>query len=365
MSNSSASILNLDELLDKLGFTQWQTTMASFILPVVNLVGLSFCSLSAWIFFRPKFTDPIYFYYRLLCLVYILHLVHNFFYGLFFSPRYLTQINTYLSSLYHIYYFLAALCFFLFEELLQIGILLSRMTFFSPFLARHLKVTPKTISFIFLIACFLINFPFFFSLKIIPLELYYVVDSHGVKQTSMFHSFTSGDYYVTSFRKAFIEFYFFLNLTVTFIAGISLNIFSILKYRTYTKQRRYEFEEHEMTSIHNRPVTCREMEQISQREKCERHIEKNMLYMAITFCSASIASRVLLMVSNIYFHFYYSIMATLSLMIIVHTIYTLVPTVAIFIFYSFNQMFREELRSMFFRKRFDSQNFGETGSFLF
>ena len=266
MSNSTYFLnintnATLNQLLDKLGFTRLQTTTASFVLPVVNLFGMSFCSLSAWIFFRRKFIDPIYLFYRILCLVYILHLVHNFFYGILFVPRYFTQMSTYLSSLFHIYYFFMAGSLFLFEDLLQMGILCHRIKFFSPFLAKNFKVSPRIFSLLSFFACF-INLPVIFSFKIVSLGSFYYLDSSGVKQMAMFYYFSRSSFGESTFGKILIGFLtFFLSLTFTLIAGIALNIFSILKFKKYTLQRRVEFEELEMSSIHNRPILNVETEQ--------------------------------------------------------------------------------------------------------
>jgi hypothetical protein len=103
---------SLEELLDSLGFKRWIIVITSFILPFVSLIGCIFCSLSLFIFTRRRFVNPIFFYYRLLYIVYIVHLLHGIPYGLVFTPRYFPQvIKTYLSSLYQIYYLLCVGCF--------------------------------------------------------------------------------------------------------------------------------------------------------------------------------------------------------------------------------------------------------------
>ena len=285
MSDSSTmfNAVNLDQLLDKLGFTQLHTITASFVLPVVNVFGFSFCSLSAWIFFRPKFTDPIYFYYRLLCLVYILHLIHNFFYGLLFSPKYFYWLNTYLSALYQIYYFFIGSFLFLFEELLQIGILLSRTKFFSPFIDRSLKASPKAISLIFFISCLVIHFSFLFSYKIVPLENYYYFDTNGEKQICRFYFFTGSNFSNSQFGKTLNAFtLLFLRHILSLVVRVALNIFSLIKFSVYTRSLRKDFEELEMSSIHNRPVTRREIEQINQIERSQRRIQKNMFVFCLS-----------------------------------------------------------------------------------
>jgi hypothetical protein len=112
----SPNVPSLDQLLDMLGFEKWEILTATFALPTISFKGILLCTLSAWIFFREKFKDPVFFYYRLLCLVYIIHLAHNIPAGLFYSPQYFPQISTYITSIYQIYYRFTAILFLHFEE---------------------------------------------------------------------------------------------------------------------------------------------------------------------------------------------------------------------------------------------------------
>ena len=132
-SNAFNSLPTLDELLDSLGFSQWLTVCHSIVLPCIGFVSLIFCSVSAYIFFQPKFVDPVFFYYRLLCITYIIHLVLSIPEGIFFATMYLS----YYSSIYTIIYAPSTIFLFHFEDLLQMGILLTRMKIFSPFVNKH------------------------------------------------------------------------------------------------------------------------------------------------------------------------------------------------------------------------------------
>ena len=114
MSNISLNAINtsnislpntpsLEEFLFMLGYEEWQILTATFALPSLSFIGIILCSLSAWIFFREKFKDPVFFYYRLLCLVYIIHLAHNIpKWYLFFTPIFPTNkhlLDYYLSNI--------------------------------------------------------------------------------------------------------------------------------------------------------------------------------------------------------------------------------------------------------------------------
>ena len=82
-----------------------------------------------------------------------------------------------------------------------------------------------------------------------------------------------------------------LDLFLTLVVGVVLNIVSFYKYKYYIRQRRIESEERELLSIHNRPTIRREIEQMQSTENTKREIEKNMFYMAFTLSSISVLSR--------------------------------------------------------------------------
>ena len=342
---------SLEELLDSLGFKHWITVICSFFLPFISCIGVILCSLSLFIFTRPRFINPIFSYYRLLCLVYIIHLLHGIPYGLLFSPRYFPRvINTYLSGLYKIYYACVSLFLFQVESVLQMAILLKRMKLISPFVERHFSASPRAVSHVIISACFLINFPVLFSLEIKSFGQYYDELNNG--QNVTLYSFQSSDFSLTPLGQiVFGVIVFFLNLFMTLAIGVALNIVSFVKFKAYIRQRqRQEINngnELEMTSIHNRLTTRREVEQYYERENVKHHVEKNMFYMALALCSISILSHVLLMIVYVYYFIFYSFSASIHVSVISFALLTLEPVLAIFVFYPFNKMFRDEFEKLF------------------
>jgi hypothetical protein len=159
------SVPSLDQLLNSLGYDLSKTIIASFVVPSISLLGICLCSLSAWIFFHKNFKDPVFFYYRLLCIVYIIHLVHNIPFGIFFIPRYFPNINTYYTSFFFIYFNFVSGLFFHFEETLQMAILLTRMKIYNSFVKKHFSSKPWVISLAFFLTCLFINIFNLFSLK--------------------------------------------------------------------------------------------------------------------------------------------------------------------------------------------------------
>ena len=58
--------------------------------------------------------------------------------------------------------------------------------------------------------------------------------------------------------------------------GVTINILSYIKYSRYSRKNKKKVEDLQMSSIHNRPTTSREVEQFKQRARKERRIERNM-----------------------------------------------------------------------------------------
>jgi hypothetical protein len=340
---TTTTLPSLDELLKQLGFQTWQIALSTFILPLVNLLGICLCSFSLWIFARASFADPIFFYYRLLCLVNIIHLLHNIPNGVLFTPLYFPWVNTYAIGVFQIYYSFVSSLLFHFEDTLRIGILLTKMKIFCSFVRKHFSASPQLVSLIFFLTCLCIDFPLLFTFTVKPLGEYSYVDSGEMKREATFYYLTSSEFNSTLLGKTIIGVtLFFLNLILTLITGITLNMCSYIKYKSHVRQRQREIEELKMSSINNRPTTSREVEQANQRENIEHLIERNMLYMALTLGVKSIVTRVVIIVWLVYFFVCYSFSNSLVLVVCLNIIFTLKPTVSIVVFYSFNKMFRDE-----------------------
>ena len=353
LSSNSTLTPSFGELFNQLGFKTWHTVMNTFALPLINLTGVGLCSLSLWIFTRAPFAEPIFFYYRLLCAVNIIHLLHNTFYGISFLPVYFPWLNTYAISVYQIYYGCVSIFLFHFEDVLRMGILLHKMKLFSSFVRKHFTASPQFISFTFFLTCLLIQSPSWFALEIGTLGEYYYFDTNGMKTNAATYYFP----FKTEFSSTLLgqivlgASTFILNLVFCLVVGITLKVAFYIKYKHHAEKRRRQVDELQMSSIHNRPTTSRELTQLRQREESERKIQKNMLYMVITLSSISILSRLAFMTCYLYIFIFFSFSNSLSLLVITNSIYTFGPTVSILVFYSFNQMFNSEINKCVFSRK--------------
>jgi hypothetical protein len=210
------------------------------------------------------------------------------------------------------------------------------MKIFSPFVRKYFSAKPQIITVAFFLTSFAINFPLTFGLKID--RLYFSTNSNQTKNDTLYF-ITSSEFSLTPFGQIFLGFTsFFLNYFLTLNVGIILNIVPVYQYKVYLRQRKQRDRENYATA-HNvsGEMTRREL---TPKEKMDRIAEKNMFNMAFTLCLISIFSRSLLMISYIYWYFFSGNYVLIPF--ILYTFYTCVPSVAIFAFYSFNKMFREE-----------------------
>ena len=188
---------------------------------------------------------------------------------------------------------------FHFEETLQIGILLTRMKIFSPYVKKHFNALPRNVSIAFFLTCLCIDTPLAFLLKIDSLGAYSYYDaSKKQQQTTSFYFYAPSDFSQTLLGKSVQGVsYFFLNLFLSIVVGVALNTVSLLKYKLYVKERHSKDETYslgvQMSHLTNDNNNNRSIvhELTARKELNERRVEENMFYMALSLCSMSIVSR--------------------------------------------------------------------------
>ena len=346
--NHSALEVSLDDLVGPLGFDEWKTLITTIILPFLNIIGTTFCSLSLWIFFRRQFVDSIFVYYRHLCIVYILSLLHNIPAFICFSPQLFPGSSYYFRSLYQYDWGFISAFLFRYGSILEIGILLTRMKIFSPFLKKHFTAPPRVISTLSFLTCLLIDLPLSFMFKIKPVREFFYLDLDGLKKYNTFFYLTYTEFAESDQGKIILGItYFIFNMFLTLVVGVLLNILSFIQYKRYLRKRWTEFEGYRIRLVNeNVDIEIDERNQrLSQKELNERTAERNMLYMIITLSFISIISRVVFLLSYVFFLFFTQFSDNLATFMVSYGIYTFVPTISIFIFYFFNKIFRLEFRN--------------------
>ena len=96
--------------------------------------------------------------------------------------------------------------------------------------------------------------------------------------------------------------FLFLNVTLSIVVGVTLNIVSLTKHKTYIRNRRNK-DETSMSNVAHSSNTVAPKKKLTQKEITENKAEKNMLYMALTLGTILILSRILVVIIGAYFFF--------------------------------------------------------------
>jgi hypothetical protein len=333
------SNVTLDELLDSLGFKKWESITNSIVVPILCFFGSVSCSISAFIFFLKPFSEQVFFYYRLHSVLNVFTLLFNIFFGVCFSPRFMPNQDTYLCAVYNAVSIWLNHFMFHYLDVIEICILLERMKIFSPFVKKHFKAPPWTVSFILFVTCVLVDVPFLYACKPGPMGDYYFTDSMGVKQNGQLYNIIPTKIAFTFTGSLFLTISNLISNSFTLIVCVTLNVVSLIQYKSYLTQRRRTPRD-----VSSQPLTL-----VTKRKlKRERRSEKNMFYMIITLCFVSIISRFAFMANFVYYLFDFTFSGGLVLNTLSKVIYNIVPSMSIFIFVSFNKIFRNEIRRIFF-----------------
>ena len=335
----------LNELLVKFGISSRLTITNTFVLPSINIIGIIFCSISARIFFKEQFRDQIFFYYRVLSIVYICGLLINMPSEILFSPLYFADFDAYSIAIFQIYYITISNFLFHYASVLEICMLLTRIKIFSPFVRKNFSASPKALSIIFFIVCFTIDYPLKFSAKPEIIGEYYFIDKNGLKKSSVLYCIR--DSKMSPTKLLLFVFAYITSNIFTLITSITLNIVSLKQYKAHLRRRKNE----KISLVTKTSNKTNLINYITLREKHTRNMENNInniSYMTITLCSISILFRFINTFCFVYFYFFHTVGMSSSILTTKYIIYTFVPTSSIFVFIVFNKLFRSELKKIFF-----------------
>ena len=349
LNNISSSSLNA--FLLALGFDEWKTSTATFLLPAFNLLGVTLGSINVWIFFGSKefrLDSSVHVYYRLLALLFLSHSLVNLPLCVCYSPMtyFGPNVNTYATSVYLAVNIILSRFLFHYEEAIQIAILLSRMKCFSYTVKNYFcYFSPLLVSISLCLICMVINAATIFLIKVGTVSVWSYPN-----QTRTLYFLAKSDFSQTQLGQSLTVLSQVFNLIPSLVVGLTLNIVSFMKFKRYMRDKRERVEQTRVQSI---AEACSSLEatkalRVNLRELREAKEETNKFYMAFTFCVVSLATRVLTILGGNYFWFYCdsSFNTMLAVMLVFYFVYTFTATISFFIFCAFSKRFRTCFISM-------------------
>ena len=103
------------------------------------------------------------------------------------------------------------------------------------------------------------------------------------------------DFSSTPFGQLLLAFTsFLLNLLLTLVVGVILNIVSVSQYKSYLREEKKQRDEaYKRASNPGKSEQVLKRQEMTLKERNDRKAEKNLLFMTLTLSSISILSRIL------------------------------------------------------------------------
>ena len=144
------------------------------------------------------------------------------------------------------------------------------------------------------------------------------------QKRSTFYSVVSSEFISTPIGQVLYGFTsFFLNLFLTLVVGLCLNIVSVYQYKSYLREKKQRDDAYSRAAfslnkqvIETQPstsldamipvvmvaTTLRQPQEMTAKERNDRKAETNMFFMALTLSTTAIVSRLLLFFLYIYYY---------------------------------------------------------------
>jgi hypothetical protein len=185
-SNESSIMYSLDDLLDLVGILPIDIYTYHFIIPVIAFIGCILCTLSLWIFFKKKFSAPIYWYFKAISIANIIQLVFAIPYGICFTPKYIPNMNSYSCAIVQCVYIPFEAFSSHLVAILEIAVLLEGIKIMNPLVKKHFTISARNMIVITFIVCLLSNS--IYGLLYAPYNLgdFYYYDSNQVRKINSF-----------------------------------------------------------------------------------------------------------------------------------------------------------------------------------
>ena len=332
MNDSVLANYTLDELLELNGLAPFNTITFQFIIPTLGLIGLALSCVNACIYFGPDFAQPMFVYYKVLVIVFMVNLGSCVPYGFCYSPKYLPAQDSYSCAIVQTVYIVFTDFLFHYAGAIEIAIILDRMANFSRLVKKYFVIKPRNVCLILFVTCLAIDSVYAFAYRPESGGEYHYLDSHGELKYATFYFVGVSSFAKSTVGTCLTMLNYVLRDLCTLVIGIVLNIASVVHLNRFYRQRIKLFGAARLNAQNSR-----------SKNASGKLAERNNLCTAIILCAISLVTRTTSMLVNFY-QLIYSKAVTLG------TVYDLIlvsmQVAPFFVFYSFNKNFRNNFRKL-------------------
>ena len=349
-SNSSSTFDTVDDLLDYLRISPLSYIIYQLIIPIVGSIGFIFCLINLLIFSRKNYNTAADQYYRLITSLNVFAMLFSIPYGFCFTPKYFPSINSYACALVQCIYIPYTDLIIHFVAVLEISILLERLKILNTFVKKHFRLTPRQMSIISFIGCFLNDA--FYAFNYIPVyggDFFYTDNNGNLKENTFYYLDTS-PIALTPIGSSFLIVIYVIKNVFTIITTITLSIVAHMEMRSFLKKRLVRFSLSTLQTNSFQPIDSvrngslnliGNIQRAPPSQYNQERANKNHLFMIIVLCVITILERLLSIICDVYFLFSVDEIA-FTLAALVDLVYVLGPALSFFVFYNFNSNFKKD-----------------------
>jgi hypothetical protein len=318
----------------------YPNTIISIIGSILNI----FCVI---VYFKKEFNSPMFFYFRILSICFLIQNLTAIPYSLCNAPRYQSEELRKPCAYYITSYVAFGSLLAYYESVLEIAILLDRLRTFNNTIKKYLTLTPQKFSILLFVICLLVDL--FYMVVFTPQEFaWYNYKEDGTLERKSVWFVVATTFATSSIGRILTVLTYFVREFVTIIFTVGFSIFLLNYMRAYFKNKAKMAKKPAVTApvpnIASSVQPASNQQQSSSKQMS--NAEEKFLQLVIVQCSLTILTRTNFFICCVMALFKYDALVQIWCGV---ADFNLVFTAAVpfFIYFFFNKLFKKEFLKLF------------------
>ena len=334
---------------DYIGFSFIPMNDVIYLYPntLVAIIGTILNIFSNIVYFKKEFNSPMFFYFRILSVCYLIQSITGIPYSMCNAVRYVPDASRKLCAYFMTYNIALASLLTYYESVLEIAIILDRLRTFNNTIKKYLTLSPQMFSLILFVICVLIDLFYMFVFTPEEFVWYNYKDDGTLERKSVWYVLPS-TFAASNIGRIFIILTYVVREFVTIICTVGFSIFLLNYMRNYFKNKAKMAKKPAVTvAISNVSSTVQPNSTAQQSSsKQMSNAEEKFLQLVIVQCTLTILTRsnffICCFMALFNFDALTQIWCALADFNILFT-----PAVSFFIYFFFNKLFKKEFLKLF------------------
>jgi hypothetical protein len=258
---------------------------------IISVIASILSTFSVIVFFKKEFNSPMFFYFRILSICYLIQNVTGIPYAVCNAPRNKGEEAQKICAYYVTVYIALGSLFTYYQSVLEIAILLDRLKTFNKTIKKYFTISTQKFSLILFVICFLIDLLYMFAFS--PQELFwYNYKEDGTLERKSIWLVTPSTFATSSIGRIFLILTYVIREFMTIIFTVGFSLFLLNYMRNYFKNKAKMAKKSTVTTtvsnVRNavQPIT---VQQSSAKQMSDA--EEKFLQLVIVQCTLTILTR--------------------------------------------------------------------------